>query len=175
MAPVARICLIGAECTGKTQLASALAREFSAVISPEFAREYAIRVARPLDFSDLVPIARGQIANENMAVATARSVVIFDTDLMSTVVYSRYYWGTCPGWIELDASARLADLYLLMDIDLPWIADAARDAAADRQEVHALFESTLREFGARCVSISGSGPERKSRAAEAIRAAKLKP
>jgi nicotinamide riboside kinase len=40
-----RVCLIGAECTGKTRLAEDLARHFAAVCVPEYAREYAVRGA----------------------------------------------------------------------------------------------------------------------------------
>ena len=48
--------------------------------------------------------------------------MLLDTDLVSTVVYSRHYYGDCPAWIEAAAVRRLADLYLLHDIDVPWTA-----------------------------------------------------
>lgn len=168
MAKVDRVCLTGAESTGKSQLAQLLAGRFVAPVVPEFAREYALRVARTLHFSDVAPIARGQIANENRVLRSARGLVILDTDLVSTVVYSRYYWGTCPAWIERDARARLAGLYLLMDVDVQWIPDPARDADADRNRLNALFAETLEELGARYASISGSWEERERLAAEAI-------
>lgn len=174
MAPVARICLIGAESTGKSRLADDLAKRFDAVVVPEFAREYAIRVARPLDEADVEPIARGQIANEDRAPANA--LLILDTDLLSTVVYTRYYWGRCPEWIEHAARARLADLYLFLHADVPWVEDSARDAAADRERVHAEFHRALDEFKARYVSITGNWSEREAKAIAAVsRAATLIP
>lgn len=165
MAPLTRICLIGAESTGKSRLAEDLARNFGGVVVPEFAREYAISVARPLTEADVEPIARGQIANEDRAIAP---FVIRDTDLISTVVYTRYYWRACPDWIERAARERIADLYLWMHIDVPWLEDPARDAAADRVAVHAEFERALEEFSAKYVMISGSWDERKAKALAAI-------
>ena len=88
---------------------------------PEFAREYALRVARELTVDDVEPIARGQIALEDAAGETPAlqgSLLILDTDLISTVVYARHYYGQCPEWIESAAATRKADLYLLTDIDV---------------------------------------------------------
>ena len=167
MAPLTRICLIGAESTGKSELARSIGRRLSLPVVEEFAREYAIRVARPLDASDVEPIARGQIANEDGAPLDA----IRDTDLLSTVVYARHYYGTCSEWIEAEARRRMADLYLWLDIDVPWKADPARDATADRGAIDDAFERALEEFGARYERISGSWEERERRAIRAIYAA----
>ena len=51
---------------------------------------------------------------------------MFDTDLISTVVYSRYYYGDCPAWVIEEARRHRADLYLLMDTDVAWKPDEAR-------------------------------------------------
>lgn len=172
MAALTRICLIGAESTGKSELGNELAGTFSTVVVPEFAREYVLRVGRPLTYNDVEPIARGQIANEDRGIAEARGMILMDTDLVSTLVYSRYYYGKCPEWIEVAGPARLADLYLLMDIDIPWIADPARDPAANRNELHEFFKRALHAFGAHFVLISGTREERLARAIEAIQDAR---
>lgn len=172
MAAFTRICLIGAESTGKSELAEELARYYKTVWVPEFAREYTLRVSRQLDFFDVFPVARGQMANEDRVLANARGIVILDTDLLSTVVYSRFYFGVCPDWIERAARIRLADLYLFMDIDVPFVADPARDARANRPQVHEEFQRALNEFGARHMLISGSREERRRKAIDAINARK---
>jgi NadR type nicotinamide-nucleotide adenylyltransferase len=170
MAALTRICLIGAESTGKSQLAAELAATLKTVWVPEFAREYALKVQRQLDYFDVFPIARGQIQNEDRVLANARGIVILDTDLLSTVAYSRYYFGVCPDWIEQTARERLADLYLFMNIDVPWIGDPARDPKAKREEVHAEFGKALAEFGANCVLISGGWETRRETAIKQVRA-----
>ena len=119
MAPLrTRVCLIGPECTGKTTLAEQLAAHFDAPWVPEFAREYAERVARVLTVDDVEPIARGEMALIEDA-APSEGLVILDTDLISTVVYAATTTADVPSGSKREARARKADLYLLTDIDLP--------------------------------------------------------
>ncbi|MEA2163721.1 MAG: hypothetical protein QOK37_1848 [Thermoanaerobaculia bacterium] len=134
-------------------MASRLAEHFRAPWIPEFARVYAERVKRPLTADDVVPVAIGELALVDGA--ANEGLLILDTDLLSTVVYSRYYYGSCPEWIEVSAAARLADLYLLMDVDVPWERDAVRDSAEVREALLGAFTSALAEFAARFVKISG--------------------
>ena len=154
MAPLRlRVCLIGPECTGKTTLAEDLAAHFNATWVPEFAREYAERVGRELTVDDVEPIAKGQMAIEDAA--PAEGLVILDTDLISTVVYARHYYGHCPEWIEREAQTRKADLYLLTDIDIPWVPDSLRDSAAPRESLYEKFAQTLKDYDANVVTITG--------------------
>lgn len=171
-----RVVVIGSECTGKTTLAADLARERSAVWSPEFAREYVDRVARALTFDDVEPIARGQQAGEDEAAARARNLLILDTDLVSTCVYSRHYYGRCPAWLEDLARSRLADLYLLLGPDVPWVADGLQREQPERREaLHTLFRDTLRRWGARFVEVRGTWAARRARAEGAIDALRRAP
>ena len=164
-----RVVLTGSECTGKTTLAAELARAYGAVAAPEYARLYLDAKGPPLTAADVEPIARGQMAVEDETAAAAQRVLFKDTDLVSTVVYARQYYGACPAWIEDAARQRLADLYLLLAPDVPWRADGARrDRPRSREEIHALFRDTLLAFGARLVEIGGSWAERRSRATEAV-------
>ena len=135
---------------------------------PEYAREYATQMHRSLRVSDVEPIARGQILLEDAALALDPHRVILDTDLVSTVVYARYYYGTCPEWIVDAAVARLGSLYLLLDIDTTWTADEIRDRPSERVEMQQLFRRQLGEFGAHAVEISGLGDRRFQRALQAI-------
>ena len=167
-----RAVVTGSESTGKTSLAPRLARHFSTVWSGEFAREYLDRRQREtglgLDASDVEPIARGQVAGEDRQAREASRLLVLDTDLVSTVVYARHYYGHCPAWIEQAARERLADLYLLLAPDVPWTADPQRDRGDQREEMHALFRATLDEFGANVVEIRGDWPQRFTRAVAAI-------
>lgn len=167
-----RVCLTGCESTGKTELARRLAAHFSAPWVPEFSRDYAQMMARPLSYMDVTPIGRGQLDLESRVAADARHLLILDTDLLSTVVYSRHHFGVAPEWIERNALSRRADLYLLLDVDVPWVADAVRDGGDARRQLHRDFRRVLEEYEAEYVVIAGSWEERFGRAVEAIEAAK---
>ena len=163
-----RVCLTGAESTGKTELAKELAAHFGAPHVPEFSREYAERVARELSYMDVAPIAKGQMELEERVSAGASGLVILDTDLVSTVVYSRHHFGACPIVVEALAKKRLADLYLLLDIDVPWVADPVRDAGDTRDALHERFCDVLDELGATVRPIAGPWDERLREAIEIV-------
>lgn len=162
-----RICLTGAESTGKTELAKALSKQFSAPMVPEFSREYAERVARDLSFMDVMPIAKGQMELEEKLTSGA-PLVILDTDLLSTICYSRHHFGTSPVILDAIARKRLADLYLLLDIDVPWVADPVRDSGDTRDALHERFCDVLDEFGAKVVTIRGNWEERLRQAVDEV-------
>ncbi|MBK5258571.1 MAG: ATP-binding protein, partial [Thermoanaerobaculia bacterium] len=167
MAKVTRICLTGPESTGKSELATRLGQRFGATVVAEFAREYALKHGNNLTLADVEPIARGQIAAAEAHIED--DLAILDTDLISTVVYSRHYYGECPAWIEEEARRRKADLYLLMDTDVPWKLDPARDAGGDeREELFDAFRRALDEFETRWTIVSGEWEEREAAAVRAI-------
>src|SRR6185503_16257647 len=109
-----------------------------------------------------------QIALEDEYAARARSLVLQDTDLLSTVVYCDHYFGKCPPWIVEKARERRPDLYLLCEIDLPWIADGVRDRGHMRSEMQELFRDAAMASGAPVAIIRGEGNERLERAVDAV-------
>jgi len=165
---VIRVVLTGSESTGKSTLAEQLARRYGAELVPEFVRAYAEAHGGVIELADHGPIARGQMALEDEHLARARTLVVQDTDLLSTVVYCKHYFGTCPPWIEQAAASRRPDLYLLCDIDLGWIADGVRDRGHLRAEMQQLFRDAVRASGVATAVITGVGPERLERAVDAV-------
>ncbi|MBI2406855.1 MAG: ATP-binding protein [Gemmatimonadetes bacterium] len=168
-----RVVVTGSECTGKTTLARRLAAEMRAPWVAEAARRYAESRHGALSAADVEPIAIATRDALAAATAMAPAVLVADTDLVSTVVYARAYYGACPAWIEAECRAQLADLYLLCLPDLPWEPDGVRDRPADgdRLAMHEAFTTTLRDLGARVEVVAGAGDERTTHALQAIRAA----
>ena len=161
--PSRRVVVTGSESTGKTTLTKALADHFDCPSSLEAARLYLEEQGRILTVDDISPIAMRQIELEEIAIRQARGLVIHDTDLLSTLIYAQHYYGVSPEWIRKMVAERVADLYLLCDIDLPWIPDGLqRDSGSTEQrlDIHHQFidllENSVQPWGL----IQGSGQAR---------------
>lgn len=161
---ITHVVVTGSESVGKTTLAQDLATHFHVTLVDEFVRDFALAKGAPLTYSDHRIIAEGQMAREDAGLAKARergdALLIGDTDLVSTVVYHYHYYERCPAYIEAAAVARLADHYLLLDTDVPWVADGIRDRELQRAEVQALFKTTLDRLNAAYTVIRGSWDSR---------------
>ena len=167
-----RVCVTGPESTGKTTLARRLAEHAGTEWVPESSRAYAERVGRPLRVSDVDPIAREHIARADEGAALERvcaaRLLVLDTDLLSTVIYARHYYGACPRWIERAEHARRADLYLLCDIDVAWVDDGVRDRPSDRPAMFDLFARALARRTVPVVVIRGEWATRWNLATSAL-------
>ena len=163
-----RVVVYGPESTGKTTLAARLAAHYDTVWVPEFARSYLDAMGRWVEFSDIPLIARGQTSSEDALARQANRVLICDTDLITTCVYSRHYFQDCPREVREEADRRQYDLYLLLDIDVPWIEDWQRPDPESRDEFFDRFKRELDSRGRRYVLISGSYEERFTASVQAI-------
>ena len=168
---IRRICVTGPESTGKTTLTRQLAELTHAEWIPEASRLYAERVNRPLLAGDVSPIAREHLALADPAAERARSrgaALVLDTDLVSTVVYARHYYAMVPPWIERAERARRADLYLLCDVDVPWVPDGVRDRPAEREAMFDLFRRALARRRANFIVVRGDWAARWALARDAV-------
>ena len=138
-----RVCVTGPESTGKTTLAGRLAEHYHTVWVPEASRLYAELKVEPLVLADVVPIARLHVSMADDAAPLALELLVLDTDLLSTVIYSRHYYDVVPTEVETLERERRADLYLLCDVDVPWLPDGVRDRPTDRQSMFELFREAL--------------------------------
>ena len=99
-----------------------------------------------------------QVAEDEKA-RKANQVLICDTDLMTTVIYSNYFLKTCPEWIVRESYERKYDLFLLTNIDIPWVGNKWRDAPHLREHFHDWFRRELELRHRPYVVISGSSIE----------------
>ncbi len=170
---IIKVVLFGPESTGKTTLSNQLARHYHTVWAPEFARDYLQEKwnneRKTCENSDLIPIAIGQIKLENTLAKKADKVLICDTDLLETKVYSEEYYG---GFVDpiLDKAAKenTYDLYLLTYIDTPWEADDLRDRPEQRLEMFKAFEKALKDHDRPYILLKGNKQKRLKEAILAI-------
>ncbi|WP_047549950.1 AAA family ATPase [Psychroserpens sp. Hel_I_66] len=159
-----KIVLYGPESTGKSSLAKELASWYNTVYVKEFSRIYAEAKAQNnelLTSEDVLPIAIGQIAMENHQLKTANKLLICDTDLLETKVYSEYYYdGFCPDAVVRYAYLNTYDLYFLTYIDTPWEADGIRDQPKNRLKLFNLFQKELINTKKPYVLVKGTFEER---------------
>ncbi|MBE7633300.1 AAA family ATPase [Tenacibaculum finnmarkense genomovar ulcerans] len=168
-----KVVLFGPESTGKTTLSGQLARHYNTVWTPEFAREYLQdkwnNERKICEQKDIIPIAEGQIKLENELSKKADEILICDTDLLETKVYSEEYYG---GFVDanLDEAAikNTYDIYFLTYIDTPWEADDLRDKPGERLEMFTAFENTLIKYKRPYVLLKGDKETRLKKAVEII-------
>lgn len=163
-----RACVFGPESTGKSTLARDLAARFSTVWVPEYARTLLEAQSGRIEKDDIDRIARGQRASEDALARDANRVVISDTDLLETTIWSETLFGSCPPWILEEADRRAADLYLLTDVDVPWVKDAVRYLPDERRSFFEKCRRALESRKLRTVVVSGSWEQRLATATAAV-------
>lgn len=168
-----KVVLFGPESTGKTTLSKQLARHYSTVWVPEYAREYLQKKwndeRKTCEPKDLLPIARGQMQLENELTEKATNILVCDTDLLETKVYSEaYYVGHCDPLLEKYALQNKYDLYLLTYVDVPWVHDDLRDKPDERESMFVYFKETLEKYNRNFIILKGDKKARLQRAVSEI-------
>lgn len=162
------ICLHGPESVGKSTMATLLAAHLNCEIVPEYGRAYCEEHGTDSTMHDLVVIAQRTQEMDRAARARASDWLILDTDPVMTAVWAQMMHDRQDPWFaRFDA---YADIYLLLDIYLPWVNDGLRfyGAAADRQRFFDLCRKELERRGVRWALVSGEGDARFEAALAAI-------
>lgn len=175
LAPVVRahftrtFCLHGPESTGKTRLAERLAKHFGTIWVPEYGRSHCEVHGLDIGAEDLKMIAAAQRAMVAASLPWCNGRLILDTDALMTAAWSEMLMGSIP---EIILQGKRADLYLLLDIDVPWQDDGTRffGDAEQRRRFMDISGRLLDETGAQHVRISGNWDQRFEAAVAAIEA-----
>lgn len=161
-----KIVIYGAESTGKTSMAKALAKYYNTAWVPEYARDYLQRkyenCGEICAIEDLLPIAKGQLKLEQKAAEKSKNGVLFcDTNPLQTYYYGKAYYKNFkyPELWQL-ANQQRYDFYFLTYIDIPWVADDLRDRPNKRMAMHHLFETSLKDNNFPYLTLKGSQEER---------------
>jgi len=156
-----KVVLFGPESSGKTTLSRELASYYNTHWVEEYAREYLQnkwdQEKKICELEDIIPIANGQIKLENEFSKKTKNLLICDTDLLETKVYSEtYYNGFCDPILEKYAIENKYDLYILTDIDISWVKDDLRDRPNNREEMFNAFKQALITHNKPYILVSGN-------------------
>jgi HTH-type transcriptional repressor of NAD biosynthesis genes len=163
---VKKICFYGPESTGKSTMAKKMAAHYKTVFVPEAARD----ILQSNDFGEqeIIAIAKLQHQYIQEKLQQANKLLFCDTDAVTTQIYAQHYLGKVPPEIYEFEKQTVYDLYFLLDIDTPWIADPLRDQGHRRKEMMKIFKDALEEKKINYVLISGSYEERERKVKEVI-------
>jgi NadR type nicotinamide-nucleotide adenylyltransferase len=162
--------LLGAESTGKTTLARALAEAYDTVWSPEYGRPYT-EIGRdpgaPWTSAEFTHIARLTCWYEDFLATFADRVLFCDTDAFTTSVFHEVYLGS-PTSAFRDLVGRVYDLTLVCGLDVPWAHDGVREFEAQRLWMHERYVEHARASGRPWLLLEGSPEERLAAARVAV-------
>lgn len=164
-----RVCLHGSESTGKSTLAALLAGASGTIWVGEYGRSHCEAHRGDLSLADLTLIANAQQAMNDAAAPWAGPVLITDTDSLMTAAWTEMLLGKRPTAMMEQPKA---DLYLLMEPDIPWVNDGTRffSSLADRHKFAGIVEQVLIDADAKFVRISGNWADRERQGMAAMQA-----
>ncbi len=173
---VKRVCLLGAESTGKTTLARTLAERYATVWNPEIGHMYSwYRAGDPSDWStwrteEFVEIANLQNWYEDFLAGFAERVLFCDTNAWTTGLFHETYLGERSTEVHAAAAGREYDLYILTDPETPFAQDelGIRVDGPHRRQMFEAYLAHVQETGTPYVVVSGTHAERMAEATAAV-------
>jgi NadR type nicotinamide-nucleotide adenylyltransferase len=169
MNQVARVAILGAESSGKSTLAAALAAHYGTLWVPEYLREFVETKGRVPEEGDQQAIARIQMEREDAAAANASRFLFCDTTPLMTALYSRWYWGRVDAQLALLERRHDYAFTIVTAPDSPWEADGLqRESEAVRQTIHEQVLQMLAERDIDYLLVSGSLPQRMQQAGQLL-------
>jgi NadR type nicotinamide-nucleotide adenylyltransferase len=177
-----KVVIIGPESTGKSSLAAELAEHYETDWVPEFAREYLLSNGKEYTYEDLLTIAKGQLSLEDEYTEKLEEhslplledgghiPLFIDTDMYVMKVWSEFVFGNCHRFILDNIVSRKYDLYLLCNVDLPWIKDELREYPdlETRQKLYYIYKDIMVNQSTPWIDISGNYEQRLATAIKAV-------
>lgn len=180
-----KIVIIGPESTGKSTLCEQLSAYYATSWVKEYAREYLLANGTEYTFENLLDIAKGQIEREEIAIQHSKisvevaskealeptsPLLVIDTDMYVMKVWCEYVFNKCHHWILNTIVERKYDLYLLCNVDLPWVKDELREYPdlINREKLYHHYKDIMLNQQVPWIDINGNYEERLQKAMNAV-------
>ena len=187
---IKKIVILGPESTGKSTLCDQLAIHYNTVWIPEYARTYLLEQGMNYTYEDLLSIAKGQLeledqylheferavkqtntsANQGLVDKKQISPIFIDTNMHVMKIWCEFVFGKCHDWILNQIAQREYDLYLLCNIDLPWVKDQLREYPdlESRQKLFHIYKDAMINQAVSWIEISGDYDKRLQKAVSVV-------
>ncbi len=188
---IKKVVVLGPESTGKSTLCAELADHYKTNWVKEYAREYLLENGTNYTFDNLLDIAKGQLKLEEAGIDEAErkivadnkestgiiptdaensQLIFIDTNMYVLKVWCEFVFGKCHNWILNQVVERKYDLYLLCDIDLPWVKDELREYPdlPTRHQLYLHYKDIMVNQSIPWANIRGNDGERLQNAIDAI-------
>lgn len=172
--PVLRVAIVGPESCGKSTLAAALATRLrdageTVAVVDEYARAYYAQRPYQPTASDVLAIARGQLAAEQAARDSGAAILLCDSTVLTCRIWAEVAFGEAePALLALNRPQDY-DLTLLTAADLPWQPDPLRSYPHARAALLARYVAALQQAAVPYHWVTGQGLARVSEAWQALR------
>ena len=168
-----RVCIVGAESTGTTTLAKALAEHYKTVWVPEYGRFYSegkltSQNKESWSTEEFEHIAMMQNNMENSLAEISNGLLICDTNAFATSVWHERYMGYRSKKVEEVAKQCAVDLYILTGDEIPFVQDGTRDGEHIRHQMQSWFKNRLQENNTPFIVVTGSVEQRLAESIKSI-------
>lgn len=163
-----KIAITGPESTGKSTLSELLANYYNSLWVPEYSREYLENLTEDYQLQDVLNIAKGQIKKEEGLIEKSHRFLFCDTELINIKIWCLHRFNQCPEWVIEQIEKNTYDLFLLCNIDIPWVEDSLRENPDKREYFYNWFIKELEYYGYRYEIISGNVFKRLESAIKAV-------
>lgn len=170
---VRRVVVVGAESTGKSTLAQAIASEVGTVWIPEHGRWYwegrrhVADQAWTTDEFRRIATAQRRLEDDLARKATG-GLLVADTDALVTAVWHERYLRHRDPILDEMAAISAPDLYLICDDSIPWVQDGTRESEAERRWMQEAIRQRAHASRAAVAEITGTVAERIEQAVDAL-------
>lgn len=159
-----RICVLGAESTGKTTLCNDLATLYQTVMVTEYARIYLEHFGSQVREDMFEPIIKGRLALEQAMTSQATGFLFADTNSAASTIWYRRFFGAVPKHLQEIAASDHHDAYILTDPNIPFEEEPIRYFPEERQDFFEANLAWVKQTGKPYLVVEGNRETRLERA-----------
>ncbi|MEO0312626.1 MAG: hypothetical protein RIQ89_2283 [Bacteroidota bacterium] len=154
------IAIIGAESTGKSYLAKALATHYQGIAIPEYARHFTQHYGTQVTTNDIIHCYHTQEDELQLQIQKRPSIILMDTEWIMAKIWNDDINGSRNAYFEKKIASQTFDFYLLCNNDVAFEEDPLRVNEHRREYFFNSYLDALVQSNQNYKIISGKGEAR---------------